>query len=154
MFITNCAVQICSRHQLPPFEFANQLHRSTSYFLVLDVKEVWLCRATVQLCIVCKKRENERITCFITANTIFCYCVHSVIDWGWLPFILFRVTLCAFSLSVSKMSNYFSFFFTYTQAVALKGERNVSSEPVLAGKRWLTLRQNRKRKEKREREGD
>lgn len=45
------------------------------------------------------------------------------------------------------MSNDFSFFLTYTQAVALKGE-NVSFEPVLAGERWLTLMQNRREKKK------
>lgn len=54
---------------------------------------------------------------------------------------------------MQKMLNDFSFFLTYTQAVALKGE-NVSFEPVLAGERWLTLMQNRRGEKKGKREGD
>lgn len=60
---------------------------------------------------------------------------------------LFTLLFSPSTPEMQKMSNDFSFFLTYTQAVALKGE-NVSFELVLAGERWLTLMQNRREKKK------
>lgn len=60
MLITDCVIQICSRHRLPHFEFPNQLHRSTSH--LLDVEGTWLRWATVQL--------NWFITRCTTANVL------------------------------------------------------------------------------------
>lgn len=54
---------------------------------------------------------------------------------------------------MQKMLNDFSFFLTYTQAVALKG-KDVSFEPLLAGESRLTLMHNRRGGKKGEREGD
>lgn len=62
---------------------------------------------------------------------------------------LFTLLFSPSTPEMQKMSNDFSFFLTYTQAVALKGE-NVSFELVLAGERWLTLMQNRREKKKTE----
>lgn len=65
---------------------------------------------------------------------------------------LFTLLFSPSTPEMQKMSNDFSFFLTYAQAVALKGE-NVSFELVLAGERWLTLMQNRREKKKKTESG-
>lgn len=151
MFTTNCSVQICSRHELPGFEFANE---AQIYFLF---SSTWCIGGLVlqsyfsTLCIVCKTREKWCIKCGMTNTMQYYFQVLCPLShWGRMNHIhIIHIITLAFPLSMwklqqqKKMLNDLSFFLTHTQAVALKGG-NVSFELVLAEERWLTLMQNRR----------